>query len=151
MPANVVSIDNAKKHMTNAEKKLRKNAEKQFQRDKVKLKKPAYVKADAIANKYWTATLKRMDGISLLDDVDAEMLGRYCCIAARLERLNADPEPPFDEKVLKRVEAAERNMISYAEKLGLTPAGRARLAKKRAEERIIDPDAELYGDEGQGE
>ena len=39
------------------------------------------------------------------------------------------------------------NILQYAEKLGLTPAGRVRLAQKRAAAaEAKDPDGDLFGD-----
>ena len=41
------------------------------------------------------------------------------------------------------------NILQYAEKLGLTPSGRVRLAQKRAQAAAgarADPDSDLYGD-----
>ena len=46
-----------------------------------------------------------------------------------------------------KLQALERNILQYADKLGLTPSGRVRLAQKRAEKFTeTDPDGDLYGD-----
>ena len=48
-----------------------------------------------------------------------------------------------------KMQPLERNILQYAEKLGLTPSGRVRLAQKRAQaaaEARTDPDSDLYGD-----
>ena len=45
-----------------------------------------------------------------------------------------------------KLQALERNLLQYAEKLGLTPSGRARLAQKRAQAAAPDPDSDLFGD-----
>lgn len=46
-----------------------------------------------------------------------------------------------------KLQALERNILQYADKLGLTPSGRMRLAQKRAEQAAqADPDGDLYGD-----
>lgn len=46
-----------------------------------------------------------------------------------------------------KLQALERNLLSYADKLGLTPSGRARLAQKRAEQAAkTEPDGDLFGD-----
>lgn len=154
MPANVVSIHNSRRHNTAAEREAAEFAEASLSREKVSLKRPKIVKDDEVANRIWNTTIRRMKGISLLDDLDSDTLAQYCLIAARLERLNLiyQEAVKFDaqnapEKILIRMEAGERNLLSYAEKLGLTPAGRVRLAKKRAEEKQIDPNADLYGDD----
>ena len=148
MPGNVVAIDNFKKHLTKKELENRKNAEYGLTRNIIKLAKPLSVKNNKAANDYWNSTIKRMKDISMLDDLDSDMLARYCHIAARIDYLNEvfNHEDAFKD-ILPRIEAAERNMLSYADKLGLTPNGRIRLAKKRAEGKKVDENSDLYGDE----
>ena len=107
-----------------------------------------------------------MEGLALLDDLDSEMLAGYCSMLARrdqtilladqlAQRLGvADMEP---EEVLEamgklnvlhgRLQALERTLLQYAEKLGLTPSGRVRLAQKRAQAAAEpEPDDDLFGD-----
>ena len=53
------------------------------------------------------------------------------------------------DAVSGKMQSLERNILQYAEKLGLTPSGRVRLAQKRAQaaaEARADPDSDLYGD-----
>ena len=45
-----------------------------------------------------------------------------------------------------KLQALERNLLQYAEKLGLTPTGRVRLAQKRAQAAAPEPDGDLFGD-----
>ena len=46
-----------------------------------------------------------------------------------------------------KLQALDRNLLQYADKLGLTPTGRVRLAQKRAEKTAdVEPDEDLYGD-----
>lgn len=46
-----------------------------------------------------------------------------------------------------KLQALERNLLQYAEKLGLTPSGRVRLAQKRAKAAADpEPDGDLFGD-----
>ena len=46
-----------------------------------------------------------------------------------------------------KLQALERNLLQYAEKLGLTPSGRVRLAQKRAQTAAEpEPDGDLFGD-----
>ena len=53
------------------------------------------------------------------------------------------------DAVSGKMQSLERNILQYAEKLGLTPSGRVRLAQKRAQaaaEARADPDGDLFGD-----
>jgi len=144
MPTNVVSLENSRKHLTKAEKEARFAAEKAVTRQTVRLTPPKYLKDDKVAFDYWKKTVKRMQGISLLDDVDTEMLAIYCQLLSRRDLLVARfAKFPGDDE-LKNLQAQERIIVQYADKLGLTPNGRARLAKKRAEERPVDPNADLF-------
>lgn len=47
-----------------------------------------------------------------------------------------------------KLQALDRNLLQYADKLGLTPTGRVRLAQKRAEQAAseVEPDGDLFGD-----
>lgn len=46
-----------------------------------------------------------------------------------------------------KLQALERNILQYADKLGLTPSGRVRLAQRRAEAAAqTEPDGDLFGD-----
>lgn len=150
MAGNIVAIDNSKKHYTKEERERRKSAEAKQKRKKIKLIKPDFLHDDQVAEAIWDRTVKLMKGIELLDNVDADMLARYCCIASRVQLLtqimqrDALATNSIDKDLLQRVEATERLMATYAEKMGLTPAGRARLSKKKAEE-AKDEDDDLYG------
>lgn len=44
-----------------------------------------------------------------------------------------------------KLQTLEKTLLTYADKLGLTPSGRVRLAQRRAEAAGIDPDADLFG------
>ena len=65
-----------------------------------------------------------------------------------------DPEAASDavaklDAVSGKMQSLERNILQYAEKLGLTPSGRVRLAQKRAQTAAgarTDPDGDLFGD-----
>lgn len=192
---------NMSKHLTDAELEARQQAEAETLPDRggeIRLKKPSFVARNKPANAYWNQIIKRMDGLSILDDLDSEMLAGYCSMLARrdqtillnnqlLERLGVQGAvaPPnkkrtkdgvdltdaewegsakkgtpamtpdeLIEAVSKldtltgKLQSLERNLLQYAEKLGLTPTGRVRLAQKRAAQ-VADPGAngdDLYGD-----
>lgn len=183
MPTAAKPAENMAKHLTQAERELRDQAETGVLPDRgrePKLKKPAIVSASKRANAYWNQILKQMDGLVLLDDLDSTILAGYCSMLARrdqitllvgqlMDRLGVQaavengtrqrkkdsalsdrewedsarsaPVMTPDELVeatakldslTGKLQALERNVLQYAEKLGLTPSGRVRLAQKRA-------------------
>lgn len=197
MPAAVKASENMSKHLTKAEREVREQAEAAVLPDRgrtAKLKKPAIVSSSKRANAYWNQILKQMEGLALLDDLDATVLAGYCSMLARrdqttlligqlMDRLGvqgavedgtrrrrkdaalsdrewedsakAAPVLTPDELVeaaakldalTGKLQALERNILQYAEKLGLTPSGRVRLAQKRAQAAAEEPDGDLFGD-----
>ena len=102
----------------------------------------------------------------LLDDLDSEMLAGYCSMLARrdetillagrlTDRLSvADMEPDDILEAMGKLNvlhgklhALDRTLLQYAEKLGLTPSGRVRLAQQRAKAAAEpEPDGDLFGD-----
>lgn len=177
MPEAVKNSENMTKHLTTAEREARRQAEEEIlpRRVQRKLKKPAFVSKNKQANAYWNQILKRVEGLSLLDDLDSEMLAGYCSMLARrdetillaarfMERMGvaeaSAASPPADmepEELLEAVgklnvlngklHALDRTLLQYAEKLGLTPSGRVRLAQQRAKAAAEpEPDDDLFGD-----
>lgn len=197
MPAAVKASENMSKHLTKAEREVREQAEAAVLPDRgraAKLKKPAIVSSSKRANAYWNQILKQMEGLALLDDLDATVLAGYCSMLARrdqttlligqlMDRLgvqgavedgtrrrrkdaalsdqewedSAKATPVLTPDALVeaaakldaltgKLQALERNILQYAEKLGLTPSGRVRLAQKRAQAAAEEPDGDLFGD-----
>lgn len=168
MPSQAKTLDNMDKHLTEAERAARAAAEEEVmpQREKTELKVPTVVNQDARAKKYWDSILKRMDGLAILDDLDSEMLAGYVLMLSRRDRLakinqelmaqakaKKDLEAMLEavdklDSLTGKLQALERNLMNYAEKLGLAPSGRVRLAQKRARAAAeeTDPDADLFGD-----
>ena len=200
MPTAPKRSDNLSGHRTEAELSARQEAEQQVLPDRggrIRLKKPRFISGNKLANSYWNQLVRRMDGLSILDDLDSETLAGYCAMLARgdqtiilihqlMDRLGVqcvvenasspkkavqadmtDEEwedsarssaPPMTadqiiEAVSKldtlngKLQALDRNLLQYADKLGLTPTGRVRLAQKRAEKAAdVEPDEDLYGD-----
>ena len=170
MPTPAKASENMSKHMTRAEQEARAAAEAGTVPDRgghVELKPPAIMTSNAAAKRYWKAVLERMNGLVILDDLDSDALGVYCVMMARYEtqckllaqagkQLKAakdDPEAVSDaasklDAISGKMQSLERNILQYAEKLGLTPSGRIRLAQKRAAQAAaeVDPDGDLYGD-----
>ena len=171
MPTPVKALDNMSKNLTEEERQLRQEAEEGVIPDRgreSRMEKPAIMTQNSAAGRYWKKVLERMDGLVILDDLDSDALGVYCVMMARYEtqcRLLSlaakqlkdakdDPETVADaaaklDAVSGKMQSLERNILQYAEKLGLTPSGRVRLAQKRAQaaaEQRADPDGDLFGD-----
>ncbi len=177
MPPAVKTSGNMSKHLTKTERETRRQAEEEMlPQRRAKLKKPAFISGSKPANAYWNQILKRMDGLALLDDLDSEMLAGYCSMLARrdqtillIQRLTDSlgvseaaggrnaPEAILPDELINaaakldalgvRLQTLDRTLLQYAEKLGLTPSGRVRLAQKRAQSAgESEPDGDLFGD-----
>ena len=170
MPTPVKALENMTKNLTDEERKLREQAEEGVIPDRgreSKLEKPAMMTGNTAAGRYWKKILTRMEGLVILDDLDSDALGVYCVMMARYEQqckllsmasrqlrgAKSDPEMVAEaaaklDAVSGKMQSLERNILQYAEKLGLTPSGRVRLAQKRAQaaEAKADLDGDLFGD-----
>lgn len=165
------ALEHMSKNLTTAERQLRQQAEEGVIPDRGRessMEKPAIMTKNAAASRYWRKVLERMEGLAILDDLDSDALGVYCVMMARYETQSkvlsqvirqlkdagGDPETVADavsklDAVSGKMQSLERNILQYAEKLGLTPSGRVRLAQKRAQaaaEARADPDGDLFGD-----
>lgn len=169
MPKPAKALDNMTKHLTKKEQRIRAEAEDSVMpnRPGVSLKPPAYVREDKGAAKYWRGILKRMEGISLLDDLDTEILAVYCSLLARRDATQALLDDLMEassseklrgedkmtilgrmDSLMVKLQGQERSILQYADKLGLTPSGRVQLARKRASTVAggAADDNDLYGD-----
>lgn len=171
MPTPVKSLDNMNKNLTNEERQIREQAEEGVIPDRgrdSRMEKPAIMTKNAAAGRYWRKVLERMKGLVILDDLDSDALGVYCVMMARYENqckllslaakqlkdAKDDPEAIANaaaklDAVSGKMQSLERNILQYAEKLGLTPSGRVRLAQKRAQaaaDARADPDGDLFGE-----
>lgn len=166
MPANVKHSDNLEKHLTKEELEARREAEAAYLPDRpAKLKTPRSLSKDPAAKRYWKSILERMEGLAILDDLDGEMLVVYCAALSRRDSLNslcrelmdqADKEKDAEVRlnlvgkldgVISKLQAHEKTLLSYADKLGMTPEARVRLARKRAAQaEAPQPDDDLFGD-----
>lgn len=162
MPTPPKRAETLQKHLTPAQIEARAGAEAAAQ-TAAPLVKPKLMAGNAAAGRYWRQITRRMEGLELLDGLDSEMLGAYCVMLARAEQLNrvcAQVSKELEragetgavleglarlDGVVAKLHTLERNLLQYAERLGLTPNGRARLARKRAEA-AVDPDGDLFGD-----
>ena len=170
MPTPVKALDNMSKNLTKEERQLREQAEEGVLPDRgreARLEKPAIMTKNPAAGRYGRKVLDRMEGLVILEELDSDALGVYCVMMARYEQqcqllaqaskalkaAKQDPEA-VEEAVSKldtvsgKMQSLERNILQYAEKLGLTPSGRVRLAQKRAQVAAgsRDPDGDLFGD-----
>lgn len=166
MPANVKRENNLAKHLTREERQARQQAEAETIPDRpAKLKPPRSLNKDAAAKRYWKTILDRMEGLAILDDLDAEMLAVYCAALSRRDSLNAlcrdlvaqmEKEPAAETRLeltnkldglLVKLQGHEKTLLQFADKLGMTPESRVRLARKRAaQEAEREPDDDLFGD-----
>jgi phage terminase small subunit len=132
------------KNLTVAERKARQEAEAAMFRPSVKLVAPPQVRKDKVAYRYWKDNIERMKGVSLLDDLDTDILSQYCIQSSRRDALDEQYEETGSLDVLRLLQAQERIILQYASKLGLTAESRVRIAKRRADKRQIDPDGEMF-------
>lgn len=170
MPTAAKPLDNLQKHLTKAEREARERAEDDVMPNRGGLaeKPPRHIKTDAAARRYWREVIRRMDGLDILDSLDAEILAVYCTMLSRrdagmalyaalseeLKACKATDKITLDAlayaasklaALLRDLQGQERVILQYADKLGLTPSGRAQLARKRAAAEEPDPDADLFG------
>lgn len=168
VPTATKAVENMTKHLTRRELELRREAQAEVVPDRgreAKLEKPSIMAKNPAAGRYWKKVLARMNGLVILDDLDSDVLGVYCVAMARYEQLcksfalasqllkDAQSDPDAVAEAMARIESVsgkmqglEKNILSYAEKLGLTPSGRVRLAQRRAEQAAVAPDGDLFGD-----
>lgn len=162
MPTPIVSADKLSirgrtggKHWTAAEVESRQAAQEQAQRkSRVRLKPPSWLVANDEALVTWKEIVRKLRGIDLLDNLDTELLAIYCDAIVQYRKCTQRlampqhsedglPPAPIDD-LIKATQAWSRIVATYADKLGLTPGGRARLAKRKTE-KIVDPFAESFG------
>jgi len=145
MPTPPKTLENIKKHLTNAERAARQQAEGEVTRHyRPQLRCPKWLDVDA--RQIFEETKKRLKGLQLLDNSDVEMLGIYSDAVAKYQAASkwltvVDDQGVlnFTEEDVKACQSWARLVASYAEKLGLTPTARARLAKRKAEREPADP------------
>lgn len=165
MPGNVKSADNLSKHLTRAEAEAREAAERELMPDRgLDASPPKSLTKDTAGTRYWKTILARMEGYAILDDLDREMLAVYCGALSRRDDLQklcrvlmtaagkeTDPQAQLElferlDGLMGKLQAHEKTLLSYADKLGMTPEARVRLARKRAAQVEAGPDDDLFGD-----
>ena len=157
MPTAVKNLDNMSKHLTKDEIAARASAEADVLPHR-KIKRPTRIGKDTGAKRYWSTVLKDMEGLSILDALDANTLAIYCEKCARRDEMQlyyqklrgqyeAEPDNATIRLMIKldaEIKGSEDAILSYASRLGLTPESRSRLAKRQAEQEDEDPDADLF-------
>lgn len=109
-------------------------AEKVTRKIKKRLRPPDWLSLEALV--VWKRIIRQTRDLEMLDVLDEYMLAVYCDIYVQYAALSGQVEKSIDE--IKSQQSLARLMSSYADKLGLTPASRARLAKKVADQVIDD-------------
>jgi phage terminase small subunit len=144
MPTPVKRSENMTKHLTRAEREAREVAEGSLQRKgRVQIRAPKWLGGQA--RKVFNQTKRRMAGLGLLDTADADLLGLYADAVARYQATVEDWEHMLKGEV-QEAQAWSRLALSYAEKLGISATGRARLARKKMERQLVDELDELLDD-----
>lgn len=149
-----VGKKNSGKHWTRAEVDARQAAADAAKRKtRVVLTMPDWLSADA--QTIWKKVRRQAAGLEILDNLDAEMLAIYCDALAKYKVISQQIEfgatdengqPLPQEDLIKSAQAWARLAAGYAEKLGFTPAARARLAKKKADDLLkVNPFDEAFG------
>ena len=157
MPTPVKTLDNMTKHLTKAEIEARSAAEENTMPSRP-VKRPARISKDPAAKRYWSQALKDMDELDILDALDATVLAIYCEKCARRDDMqayyqklrslyNEDHENATLKLMIKldaEIKGSEDAILTYANKLGLTPESRNRLARRQADLDDADPDDDLF-------
>ena len=129
------------KHWTASEVAARQSAAEEIQRERVTLRVPDWLNDEA--RQVWRRIVQQTKNWTLLDNVDELMLANYCMLTVKFRMLDALGE--MTDEQIKAYQAYARLLANYADKLGLTPGGRARWAKKKAEKKLSEFDAEFGG------
>jgi len=153
MPTNTVTAGKMReggKHWTAEELQAREAAEGEMRRTaRPSLRAPEWMSDDA--REVWEGVKRKLRGIEMLDNLDAELLAVYCDAVVHYRNasraLNLVDDNGLSTATVDQVKAAQawaRIVATYADRLGLSPGARARLAKKRAE-KTVDEFGETFG------
>lgn len=172
MPTPPKTAANSTKHRTKAELEQRELAETSTMPARGKPKRaPEIVAKDPKAKAYWDHIWADMKELEILDVLDAHALASLCSMMAMRDRLalltpklmkqlkDMETDTAATGQVITHLAEAlkycsalsdkriklDTQILSYAEKLGLTPSGRARLAARKVLEEPSDPDDDLFG------
>lgn len=170
MATKAKNLSEISKHLTRAEIAARSSAEASTlpTRPYTATDRPASISKDRLACHYWDQAISRMSGadIEILDDLDADTLACYCSILSRRDRLNYLCSELINssmnnkkytaterlemtnrlDSLTSKLSSLERNILAYADKLGMTPGGRTGLAKRKAQAEVAEENNDLFGD-----
>jgi len=136
MPTPLKDSRNMKKHLTKAERKARESAEAGMRRTgRVRITAPAWLGDDA--RKVFESTKRKLRDLDLLDPADVHMLALYSDAIVKYQEA-VKILTPGDPKHAQAAQAWSRLALSFAEKMGISATGRARLARKKAERAAPD-------------
>lgn len=172
MPTPPKTAANSTKHRTRQEREQREDAEQVTMPTRGKPKRAgALIAKDKKARVYWDRIWADMEELEILDILDAPALTSLCSMLAMRDRLALltprlmeelealERDGHFSREQLrdladglkycaalsdKRLKL-EGQILSYADKLGLTPSGRCRLCARKAAEEPPDEDDDLFG------
>lgn len=127
------------KHWTDSEVKARQEAADKLKRETTSpLAPPDWLSEPALI--VWQRKLDEVAGLKasedLLDVLDREMLAVFCDVTVQYQVVAQKKRKDADD--MKDLQAFSRIIAQYADKLGFTPAARARLVKKIAGEKDKD-------------
>ena len=159
MPTKTKTLDNMSKHLTAEEISAREDAEARVMPSCMPSKPPKYIRSKSPERRIWDKVIGDMAGYDILDLLDTDTLGLYCSMLARWEehertyvamraRVRDEGYTGTDLKLLAAVSAEMRSLesgiLTYATTLGLTPDGRARLARRLADQQAPGADDDLF-------
>lgn len=126
------------KHWTKSEVERRRQAAQTITRTRPKPPKPPdWVKHSIELYAVWRRIIADAKELELFDALDANALATYCALEVAKQKALEEGEYLVFEKLAKTA-------LQYAKALGLTPEARARLAKRRADAEVTDPNADLF-------
>lgn len=171
MPTPAKTMNNSTKHWTKAERERREAAEAvtMLARGRPRTARKI-ITGDPAAQKYWVRIWEQMEVHEILDYVDEYALASYCSLLAMRDRLAAltpkllnqlehMEDMAEDDEALRNLAVCfkacdglsaarlkvESQLLQLADKLGLTPSGRSRLAVHRQAAEAADKDDDLFG------
>jgi len=135
------------KHWTRAEVAARQKAADGMKRKRVVMRMPDWLGEEARV--VWRRVLRQTKGLELLDNLDVDLLAGYCDAVVKYRQASGrlahagEVGSLANDDDVKACQAWARLVAMHADKLGFTPAARARLVKQKADE-LIDEFGETF-------